>query len=197
MSLRHSNCFFSNKGPMLHVHHLPNQAPDEQVIFLLRRHKIVLLGEVVRYILLGSLPFLVRFVLERKASEFFDRPEYIVVVMFLFFAFELFMWLLLYRAFIDYYLDVWIVTNKRIINIEQMDLFHRRLSEQKLFRVQDVSSLQKGMLATLFDYGNVSVQTAAEQARFEFEQIPRPNEIARRINELVENEKHQHQQVTI
>ena len=182
---------------MLHVHHLPNQAPDEQVIFLLRRHGIVLFVEIVRYAVLACSPVLVRFILERKSSGFFEVPEYVVVMMFLFFAFELFMWLLLYRAFIDYYLDVWIVTNKRIINIEQMDLFNRRFSEQKLFRVQDVTSVQKGFVATMFDYGNVSIQTAAEEARFEFEQVPHPNEVARRVTELVESDKHQHQQVAI
>ena len=182
---------------MLHIHHLPNQTPDEQVIFLLRRHVIVLAGEIVRYGILASLPFLVRYVVERKSSEFFERPEYVVVMMFLFFAFELFMWLLLYRAFIDYYLDVWIVTTKRIINIEQMDLFNRRFSEQKLFRVQDVSSVQKGFFATLFDYGNVSIQTAAEEARFEFEQVPHPTEVARRITELVESDKQRHTMVAM
>jgi len=180
---------------MLHVHHLPNQAPDEHVIFLLRRHGIVMVGEIIKYGLLATVPFWVRYGLERQADEFFSRSEYLIVMLLLFIAFELFMWLLLYRAFIDYYLDVWIVTNKRIINIEQMDLFHRRLSEQKLFRVQDVTAVQKGMFATLLDYGHVSVQSAAEQARFEFEQVPRPNEIARKITELVESDKRQHHQV--
>jgi len=175
---------------MLHVHHLPNQAPDEHLVLLLRRHPFIILGEIVKYTLIASLPFFVRFVLEQRASDFFEQGEFVVVSMFLFLAFELFIWLLLYRAFIDYYLDVWIVTNKRIINIEQIDLFHRRFSEQKLFRVQDVSSVQKGIMATLFDYGNVSVQSAAEQARFEFEQIPHPNDVARRINELIEHNKH-------
>ncbi len=175
---------------MLHVHHLPNQAPDEHLVLLLRRHSLIILGEIVKYVGIALLPFFVRFLLKQHASDFFEQEEFVVVFMFLFLAFELFIWLLLYRAFIDYYLDVWIVTNKRVINIEQIDLFHRRFSEQKLFRVQDVSSVQKGIMATFFDFGNVSIQSAAEQARFEFEQIPHPNDVARRINELIEHNKH-------
>jgi len=182
---------------MLHVHHLPNQAPDEELIFLLRRHGVVAVFEVFKYAFLAAFPWFVLFVLARRAPEALGQEGYQVIGFLLLVSFELFVWLLLYRAFVDYYLDVWIVTNKRIINIEQEDLFHRKFSEQKLFRVQDVTAVQKGLLAIFLNYGNVSIQTAAPQARFEFEQIPRPNEVARRITELVESDKKHHAAMTI
>jgi hypothetical protein len=83
-------------------------------------------------------------------------------------------WLILFVVWIDYYLDVWIVTTKRIVNIEQVGLFNRQISELEHSKIQDVTSEVKGFLPTFFQYGYVYVQTAAEKARFTFKQIPDP-----------------------
>ena len=89
----------------------------------------------------------------------------------------------------DYYLDVWIVTTKRVLNIEQTGLFARVVSELRLYRVQDVTSTVKGVVETLFDFGDVEIQTAGEKTRFLFEEIPHPNRISKSILELSEIER--------
>ncbi|MEW6610488.1 MAG: PH domain-containing protein [Patescibacteria group bacterium] len=177
---------------MLNINHLPNQAPDEEVVLLLRRHIFIILREVALFMIFAGLPLLAWYLLQRNLPTFFDDDIRVSLAILLVYAYELYVWLFFYRAFIDYYLDVWIVTNKRIINIEQMGLFNRRISEQKLFRVQDVSSSQQGFFGTFLDYGDVSIQTAAEVGRFTFEQVPHPTQVALRITELVEHDKHNH-----
>lgn len=177
---------------MLNLHHLPNQAPEEKIILKLRRHVYIIVVEVFALLLLAAVPIAARIMILMVWPEFFDQEILLMLATLLLFTWELFVWLFLYRAFIDYYLDVWIVTNNRIINIEQEGLFHRRISEQKLFRVQDVTSTQKGFFATFLDYGDVSIQTAAEQQRFLFEQIPHPTHVALNITALVERDKKRH-----
>lgn len=182
---------------MLNLHHLPNQAPDEKVVLMLRRHAFIIFLEIAILVFLAAVPFAARFMVLNVQPEFFNDEVHTMLTSLALYTWELFIWMFLYRAFIDYYLDVWIVTNKRIINIEQEGLFSRHFSEQKLFRVQDVTSTQKGFFATFLDYGDVSIQTAAEQQRFLFEQVPHPTQVALRITELVEENKKQHQIVAM
>ena len=107
-------------------------------------------------------------------------------------AYYLFIWLFFFHAFVDYYLDIWIVTDRRIVNIEQKGLFAREVSEQKLFRIQDVTSELKGIIPTFLNFGTVYIQTAAEEPRFVFKQIPDPGRVAQTIIKLVEENKRFH-----
>jgi uncharacterized membrane protein YdbT with pleckstrin-like domain len=101
-------------------------------------------------------------------------------------------WLFAFLEFTDYYLDVWIVTNERVINIEQEGLFHRTASELHLTAIQDVTSDVQGIVRTLFDYGNVHIQTAGEKGRFIFKNIEEPEKIKEFVIRLVEEDKMRH-----
>ncbi len=71
----------------------------------------------------------------------------------------------------DYYLDIWIITSQRIIDINQKGLFNREVSEFMLDKVQDVSVEIPNMMATLMKYGNLKIQTAGDRT-FEINEIP-------------------------
>lgn len=79
--------------------------------------------------------------------------------------------LLIFIFWVDYYLDVWIITSERIIDIEQKGLFNREISEFMLDKVQDITVEVPNMLATFLRYGNIVVQTAGERS-FTIKQIP-------------------------
>jgi hypothetical protein len=100
-------------------------------------------------------------------------------------GFYLFVILFAFANFVDYYLDVWIVTNMRIINIEQKGLFSRETSEKELDKMQDITTDVEGFWATVLNYGDIHIQTAATETRFVFKQIPFADEVARRISNLV------------
>lgn len=74
----------------------------------------------------------------------------------------------MFYGFIDYYLDVYIITNERIVNIEQNGFFKREISELHLHQIQDVSAKVNGFLPTIMHYGDVFIQTAAERENFVF-----------------------------
>lgn len=107
-------------------------------------------------------------------------------------AYGLAIWLFYFNSLIDYYLDIWIVTNERIIVIEQKGLFSRTIAELKLYRVQDIKAEVSGIIPTLFDFGNITIQTAAEEVHFAFKQVPRPYKISRKILEVVEQDREKH-----
>ena len=171
---------------MFKLSHLPHAKRDEEIIFLLRRDYIIIIRVIAWYLLLALVPLFIRiFFINFKPDLSLNEVSSIVLTL-ITFGYYLYIWLFFYRAFLDYYLDVWVVTNHRIINIELQGLFNRVVAEQKLFRVQDVTTEQRGFLAHFFHYGDVHIQTAGTAQRFVFEQIGNPNKIARQIIQLVE-----------
>lgn len=92
-------------------------------------------------------------------------------------------------AFIDFYFDIQIVTDRRIIDVNQNRLFSRDLAELNLEDVEDVSIKISGTLPTIFNYGDVTIQTAGEHTNFHFLHVPRPREIAAIVSDLSEQVK--------
>lgn len=182
---------------MLDLHNLPNAIPEEKLVYFLRRHPITLFTVVVGYLMLIIAPFVIFGYLQGFQPDILFNQTFQVIAVFGGSAFFLFAWLFLFQLFLDYYLDSWIVTTKRIINIEQTGLFGRTVSELRLYRIQDVTATVNGFTNTMFNYGDVQVQTAGEIERFVFEEIPRPNEIAKAILELSEIDRREHLDDTV
>ena len=182
---------------MLDLHNLPNPVPDEKLVFFLRRHPITLLSLFLGYALTIILPFGIWFYLLRFQPELLSSEISRTIILLGGSIFFLLAWLFLFQAFLDYYLDTWIVTTKRILNIEQTGLFGRTVSELRLYRVQDVTATVNGIVPTFFNYGDVEIQTAGEHIHFQFEQVPGPNQIAKVILELSEQDRQEHLDSTV
>ena len=170
---------------MIGLDRLPHMQRGEEVLLLLRRDLSVIFLIIVRFVVMGLAPLLARWYVITFFPDLLVDSATRPLLILLMFIFYLFLWLFFYRAFIDYYLDVWIVTNHRILNIELEGLFNRIVSEQKLFRIQDVTTEQRGFLAHFLDYGDVFIQTAGTKERFVFEQVSSANSVAHQIVQLV------------
>ncbi len=177
---------------MIDLRHLPNPVPDEKLIFLLRRHPITVLPLAIVTLVLLASPFGINWYVQTYRPDILETPSIMAPAVLLGSTFFLFAWLFLFQYFMDYYLDTWIVTTRRIINIEQSGLFHRTMSELRLYRIQDVTAAVNGFWATIFNYGEVEIQTAGEKQRFLFEQVSDPNNISKVIIELSEADRREH-----
>lgn len=162
----------------------PNQQPDEKILIFLRRHWIALFKVIMTFILLVVLVILLDIGSYYFTNVWKSQVGYPLMVL-ANSAYFLFVMLFSFANFVDYYLDVWIVTNKRIVNIEQKGLFARVVSEKELSRMQDVTSEVKGFVQTFLHYGDVFIQTAGEKERFIFKQVPNAAEMAQKISNLV------------
>lgn len=171
------------------IEELIHKKPDEKVIFYLRRHAIVFIGGMLLIALMAIIPLGAFFGVMRYYPELFQRELLGPAIILAASAYYLWVWLFFFSNFVDYYLDAWVVTNDRVLNIEQEGLFHRTVSELDLLNIQDITSEIHGVLPFIFGYGNVQIQTAAEQGRFVFEQIPKPEEVRKRLLTLVEEEQ--------
>lgn len=163
--------------------HFKGQKPEEKILMVLHRHWFNILSQFVSVFLMllllfGSFIFLP--VLFPQVSETFGSNLFYFLENSLF----VFIWLIFFIIWIDYYFDVWIVTDQRIVNIEQKGLFGRVVSELELEKIQDITADVKGIIATFLNYGDLQVQTAAEQERFIFRNIPDPYNVKNIIMNL-------------
>jgi uncharacterized membrane protein YdbT with pleckstrin-like domain len=83
-------------------------------------------------------------------------------------------------------LDLFIITDSRVIGIEQVSALSRRVTECSLDRVQEVNAHTAGILQTIFSYGDVHVRTASETSNMIVNYAPDPIENARRINNVIQ-----------
>lgn len=163
------------------------QDSDETIELMLRRHKVAI-GTKFGLFFMGCLAPIVAYALMITYTTLLDDTSGFIYLLIILLAssFYLYMILFLYHSWVDYYLDIWTVTNKRIIAVEQRGLFHRTTSELRMDRIQDVSSVIKGVLSTFFKFGTIHVQTASEQDKFNFTDVPNAEEVARKIMNLHE-----------
>ncbi len=161
----------------------PGQLPNEKAILIVRRHQIVLVWFLFYLAILIALPI---FVYANFNSLFGFSLNGAAMSVFLFIVglYLLFIAILTFFTFIDYYLDVWIITDQRILSIEQRGFFNRIINEVRYERIQDITSVVPGLIATYFKYGNILIQTAAEKERMILKQIPDPIETRRLISEI-------------
>lgn len=170
--------------------YIPNKKNGEKIIFLVRRHWLILFLRIHFWLVAMIIPILLALLFRGTSFVFPPENEFFKALLIIFLSiYYLSILLFMLNSFVDYYLDVWLVTTERILNIEQKQIFSRVTAEHKLTKIQDVASEVHGIIATLFDYGDVHIQTAGEKERFIFKQVPHPQEIKRKISELADSKK--------
>ena len=130
----------------------------ERVILAFHRHWIVVANKLTFAALLLIPPIVALAIL--PAVEITEGLRILAL-----YVITVYIFIVLMIAFVlwmDYYLDVWIVTNTRVIDVEQKGMFRREVSEFLLSRVQDITVEIPSFVATLLHYGNLRVQTAGE-----------------------------------
>ncbi|PIR76616.1 MAG: hypothetical protein COU32_01180 [Candidatus Magasanikbacteria bacterium CG10_big_fil_rev_8_21_14_0_10_42_10] len=177
----------------MHLGELIKQKSYEQIVYEIRRHPITFIPIAFLFLVLLLVPVILYALISRIFPELLMGPRSYPLLVLLVSAYTLTMYLLFYVRFIDYYLDLWIVTNDRIIDIEQHNLFARSITELDLFRIQDVTVEMHGMFATLFNYADVSVKTASSNTHIVFYAVAHPNKIREDLIKLSEEDRKYHQ----
>jgi len=176
--VKNSKEFFSKKRDTYEIksfikNRVEKNKNKEVLVMFLRRHWLNLLGKLLPVILMVLFIFILYFILIPLSGIVFTPNEW-GMIRFVTAIVSVFIWAFLFVKLVDYYLDIWIITDRRIVNIEQKGLFRREVSELRIMNVQDVTTDIRGIIPTLFDYGDLYVQTAAKRERFLFRRIPKP-----------------------
>ena len=147
-----------------------NEYTYENVLLLLYRHWFIIALPLVGFLIVLGFA-IVGYAL---IVAHFANPVIRHVAGFLFVLFLLGWWYGLFYRITMYFLDLWIVTDHRVIDSEQHGFFKRTVAELSLAKIQDISVTVSGVIPTFLNYGNLEIQTAGTSEKFFFQQIPNP-----------------------
>ena len=75
------------------------------------------------------------------------------------------------------------VTDSAVSEVVQYGLFSRHVARLDMEKIEDVTSVQKGIFPTMLNYGTLMIETAGEVENFVFLYCPNPNKTAQIIHE--------------
>ena len=153
-----------------------NFLENENIILMLMRHPLIIYTKIAAILIVAVAPFIIYPFIRKFFPQITVYPRNILLILGAV-IYYMFIWTYFLIVWVDYYLDIWIVTNQRIMDIEQKGLFSRQVSEFSISRVQDVTVDVIGIMPTLFHYGDVHVQTAGEARQFIFRDIKNPQKV--------------------
>lgn len=99
------------------------------------------------------------------------------------------LWLLFFIEWTDYYLDIWLVTNFRVVDIDHAGLFAREVSTVRLEDIEDITTESMGILATMLKFGTITLQTAGSKNEFYLKDAANPEYARKVIYGLVDDVK--------
>lgn len=155
----------------------------EKIVLFLRRHPITNVGWILLSIIMFASPMILdQFPILDFLPENFKFVAilgwYLIAIAFTF------------ESFLDWFFSVYIVTDERIFDVDFVNLIYREISEANLDQIQDVTTKMGGVVRTVFDYGDIFIQTASEVPNIEFDAVPHPDKVAKTLRELrVEEEQ--------
>lgn len=185
-----SEDYFLHKN--MHLAAFIKQKSYEKILYVLRHHWITFVPIAVLFLILMAIPFALYFLVSSLFPALLENQiSYAMLVLFAS-AYFLAIYLFFFTRFIEFYLDITIVTNDRLMDVEQRSLFSRSISELDLYRIQDVTSDVHGVFATFFNYGTVSIKTASNNINVVAHDIPRPNKIREALIQLADQDRKYH-----
>jgi len=151
--------------------------PGEKIILLLRAHPFTQLS----WILYSVFSLILIFVVNIIISSFFAISQLFLLNCFMAVFLLSFIWFNL----LNWYFNVGIVTNRRVIDIDFYAVLYREISVARLDKIQDITVKSGGYFEAFFNYGTIFIQTAGTEANIEFADIPRPAEVVQMIEKLL------------
>ncbi len=152
------------------------QGEQEIIILVLRAHPATQIG----WILLSLLFLIILITLNFFLPSFFTIAHRVLINISGVIYILSYVWL----KFILYYYNVGIITNTRVIDIDQISILYRETTEARNEKIEDVTSKSAGYWGAIFNYGNIFVQTAGTEANIEFINIAVPTLVAKIINDV-------------
>ncbi len=163
---------------------------DEQIITMIRKHWFILFAEIFTVALATLLPLLILLLypLIPKGEVLPDTlsGHYSTIII------SICIWTVLCimagtMAWTYYYLNLWVLTNKRVILVQQLGFFRRKVSSFRLERLQDVKVRINGFIATILNFGTVRTQTAgAAEDNFKGTGLPDPRSFQAQIQKATD-----------
>jgi hypothetical protein len=153
--------------------------PDEEILTVVRKHWFVIATELLGIFLMLLIPFFILFLFvlfpEALHEADLSLAHYTKLITFGVAAWSVLTLMTAFTIWTHYYLDLWIITDRRIILVDQIHFFNRNVSMFRLERLQDIEFYVQGIIPTLLNFGTIQAQTAgAHESNFKSTGMPDP-----------------------
>lgn len=156
------------------LHKIIQLKPGEDVVAVIHQSMAPHFHKFVMAFLLVLLPFF--FIYPLFQAGFLGMVGFFILL-----AITLY---ILGRVFLKWANTVLVITDRRIIDVDQKALFDRLVSEAPFGQIDDVSHRIKGVMPTIFRYGQVKIQMSGNAADIVFSQIKQPARVHDMIQDL-------------
>ena len=168
------------------VKYFADQFDDEEVLYVFRKHPIVMRKGIILWafgILLGPLYILAMTIIYANDPSKFPTMDTFFLVM----AGSLVLSLILFApSYLSWYFSVFIVTDQRFIQIAQKGLFHRGVSDVGLHQIQSINYEVAGLQPTLLGFGTIKIQTYIGDVVIH--ELHHPQKIQKRLLHILRDE---------
>ncbi len=161
---------------------------DEKIILKVRKHWWRLFTWGFRMAMLALIPLIVFALLAVFSVEKIDTHT-INLFGFFYSMWIAILWILFFIEWTDYRFDMWVVTNQRIVDIDQAGLFARDIATVRLSDIEDITIEMYGVFSTMLKFGTLMVQTAGSKNEFFIKNARNPEEVKEKIYSLIHSHK--------
>ncbi len=151
----------------------PGQKEGEELIMIYRKHWFGILKPVIVFVILFVLSVLILIYCNKITFLLISGLGILLVAIFYFLYHYLLWWQ-----------DIYILTDQRVIDIDQRSLFHRVVSEAELKNIQDTNYEVEGMWQTMLNFGRVKILTASSGQSIVFEDVFDPHRVQQTIIQI-------------
>jgi len=173
----------SDKKNPFESRRFPGQKEGECIRLIIRKHWIIDVKIGLALVVIGALPLLLAI-----AGGFLSwdgtMNDIFLTTMFGFLLYFLAIILVAYVKWLNEELDVIVATDERVVSHEQINLFHRQVSETSIAQIQDVKGVENGIFQSILHYGTIEIQTASSDVFFLLKYINEPYHNARALLDL-------------
>jgi len=153
------------------------QGDDETVILVLRAHPVTQIPWIITALIILILPFFFNFFLANYLST--------QQIIFINFFWYVLLFSYVFLNILNFLFNVGIITDHRIVDVDFHQILYKEVTVSTISKVEDVTVKTAGFIASLFNYGNLFIQTAGTEINIEFINIPKPAQAASIINHLM------------
>ena len=155
---------------------------DEEVILVVRRHWIAYVTHIFLALIVPLVPLVLLFLTNSATNEYGKTTIYLG----LFVTAVVISVNIIVTALMQWYYNVAIITDKRVVALDVVSVFQHKYTEILWRKIQDVSHDSIGPLSSVFDIGNIYIDTAGEGIDLTLKFIPRPRDVQDVIDNLVD-----------
>lgn len=162
--------------------HFKGQQKNEVVLAFTRKHWLVIIPHTLWLLMLVAVPLAIFwFRANYDFSEFISPVAYRVISGLAIVAITYFLHMCFLRFF-NFYLQTFIITNYRVVQLDQTLYFVRNRDSIDLREIQDIEIHQKGIMPTICNYGELIITLSSAHATKHVYFMPNPEYFFRKIN---------------